>query len=173
MYISLQIMNHHHIVSYHHIISHNLHKPNVFMSFSRMRSEGFPFISWESGGWRCVRRSWLERPQSFATVRNRSPVDAVSSIGPAVGGSSCRWLFTTGKSVYSIVICMKVLCHARKVMHFAAQAQGFVKVTRLRRSSIGICSFRVVFWRCWIALFHWDLQLQGGLKSSVFVTSLR
>ena len=22
-------------------------------------------------------------------------------------------------------------------------------------------------------LFHWDLQLQGGLKSSVFVTSLR
>ena len=28
---------------------------------------------------------------------------------------------------------------------FAAQAQGFVKVTRLRRSYIGICSFRVVF----------------------------
>ena len=49
---------------------------------------------------------------------------------------------------YSIVICIKVVCHARKVMHFAGQAQGFVKVTRLRRSSIGICSFRVVFWRC-------------------------
>ena len=46
---------------------------------------------------------------------------------------------------YSIVICIEVVCHARKVMHFAAQAQGFVKVTRLRRSSIGICSFRVVF----------------------------
>ena len=46
---------------------------------------------------------------------------------------------------YSIVICIKVVCHARKVMRFAAQAQGFVKVTRLRRSSIGICSFRVVF----------------------------
>ena len=28
---------------------------------------------------------------------------------------------------------------------FAAQAQGFVKVTRLRRSYIGICNFRVVF----------------------------
>ena len=28
---------------------------------------------------------------------------------------------------------------------FAAQAQGFVKVRRLRRSSIGICTFRVVF----------------------------
>ena len=46
---------------------------------------------------------------------------------------------------YSIVICTKVVCHARKVMLFAAQAQGFVKVPRLRRSSIGICSFRVVF----------------------------
>ena len=41
------------------------------MDFSRMRSEGFPFTSWGSGGWRCVRRSWLERPQPFATVRNR------------------------------------------------------------------------------------------------------
>ena len=28
---------------------------------------------------------------------------------------------------------------------FAAQAQGFVKVTRLRLTYIGICSFRVVF----------------------------
>ena len=28
---------------------------------------------------------------------------------------------------------------------FAAQAQGFMKVRRLRRSYIGICSFRVVF----------------------------
>ena len=28
---------------------------------------------------------------------------------------------------------------------FAAQAQGFVKVRRLRRSHIGNCSFRVVF----------------------------
>ena len=39
---------------------------------------------------------------------------------------------------YSTVICIKVVCHARKVMYFAAQAQGFVKVTRLRRSHIGI-----------------------------------
>ena len=43
-----------------------------------------------------------------------------------------------------IVICTKVRCHARKVVHFAAQAQGFVKVTRLCRSYIRICSFRVV-----------------------------
>ena len=28
---------------------------------------------------------------------------------------------------------------------FAAQAQGFMKLTRLRRSHIGTCSFRVVF----------------------------
>ena len=31
---------------------------------------------------------------------------------------------------------------------FTAQAQGFVKVRRLRRSYIGICFFRVVFSRC-------------------------
>ena len=39
------------------------------------------------------------------------------------------------------MICIKVICHARKVMHFAAQAQGFVKVTHLRHS--------------------WDLQFQS------------
>ena len=47
---------------------------------------------------------------------------------------------------YYIVICMKVTCRARNVMHFAAQAQGFVKVTRLCRYSIGISVWRVVFW---------------------------
>ena len=31
---------------------------------------------------------------------------------------------------------------------FAAQAQGFVKVTRLCGNYIGNCSFRVMFWRC-------------------------
>ena len=46
---------------------------------------------------------------------------------------------------YSVEICIETLCHARKVMHGAAQAQDFVKVTRLRRSYIGNCSFRVVF----------------------------
>ena len=50
-------------------------------------------------------------------------------------------------SRYYSVICIKMVCHARKMMHFAAQAQGFVKVKvmRLRRSYIGICSSRVVF----------------------------
>ena len=47
---------------------------------------------------------------------------------------------------YYIVICMKVTCRARNVMHFAAQAQGFVKVTRLCRYSFGISVWRVVFW---------------------------
>ena len=74
---------------------------------------------------------------------------------------------------------LRLPCRARlqiknkKTMHFAVQAQDFVKVTRLRRSQIGNYSFRVVFLRCWIVLFHWDLQLQSGFKSSVFVTSLR
>ena len=59
----------------------------LFFVFSRMRSEGFPFISWGSGGWRCVRRSWLERPQSFAMVRNRSRCRRLAlSLGEALAG---------------------------------------------------------------------------------------
>ena len=85
----------------------------------------------------------------FTTVRNRPQVFESGSYGPAVGESSKKWLFMDVSRVslrrYSIVICIKVVCHARKVMHFAAQAQGFVKVTRLCRSHIRICSFRVVF----------------------------
>ena len=99
---------------------------------------------------RCFRDR--NRPQPFATVRNRSQVFESGSYGPAVGESSKTGLFMDVSRVslrrYSIVICIKVVCHARKVMHFAAQAQGFVKLTRLRRSSIGNCSFRVMFWRC-------------------------
>ena len=37
----------------------------------------------------------------------------------------------------SIVVCVRVVWQARKVMHVAAQAQGFVKVTRLRGSYMG------------------------------------
>ena len=42
---------------------------------------------------------------------------------------------------YYIVICMKMTCRARNVMHFAAQAQRFV------RSAVfcGISVWRVVF----------------------------
>ena len=50
----------------------------VFFSRTRSEGPGFPFISWGSGGWRCVRRSWLERPQPFATVRG-------------VADWPCRW----------------------------------------------------------------------------------
>ena len=52
-------------------------------------------------------------------------------------------------------------------MHFAEQAQGFAKVTRWCRRYIGVCNFRLVFSRCWIALWHWDLHWQGCFKSSV------
>ena len=114
-------------------------------SFSRMRSEGFSF---NFGSLRVELCSPVV-VFVFATVRNRSQVFESGSYGPAVGESSKKWLFMDVSRVslrrYSIVICIKVVCHARKVMHFAAQAQGFVKVTRLHRSHIRICSFRVVF----------------------------
>ena len=112
---------------------------------SRMRSEGFSF---NFGSLRVELCSPVVVFVS-ATVRNRSQVFESGSYGPAVGESSKKWLFMDVSRVslrrYSIVICIKVVCHARKVMHVAAQAQGFVKVTRLRRSHIRICSFRVVF----------------------------
>ena len=54
---------------------------------------------------------------------------------------------------YYIVICTKMTCRARNVMHFAAQAQGFVKVARVCRYSIGICvsgsGIEALFWRFW------------------------
>ena len=82
-------------------------------------------------------------------VRNRSQVFESAPYGTAVGESSKKGLFMDVSRVslrrYSIVICMKVVCHAKKVMHFAALAQGLVKLIRLRRSHIGNCNFRVVF----------------------------
>ena len=72
---------------------------------------------------------------------------------------------------YYIVICMKVTCRARNVMHFAAQVQGFVKVTRLCRYFIGISVWRVVFWGCWMWPCHWGLRFRVWHRSAVFVTS--
>ena len=110
-----------------------------------MRSEGFSF---NFGSLRVELCSPVVVFVS-ASDRNRSQVFESGSYGPAVGECSKKLLFMDVSRVslrrYSIVICIKVVCHARKVMRVAAQAQGFVKVTRLRRSSIGICSFRVVF----------------------------
>ena len=113
--------------------------------FSRMRSEG---CSFNLGVWgyravfarRCFRVRNRSQPFgtvrncSQATVRNRSQVFE----SELVGESSQKWLFMDVSRArrHSTVICMKVVCHARKVMDFAAQAQGFVKVTRC---DIGIC----------------------------------
>ena len=73
---------------------------------------------------------------------------------------------------YYIVICVKVTCRARNVMHFAAQAQGFVKATRFCRYSIGISVWRVVFLGCWMWPCQWGLRFRVWHRSAVFVTSL-
>ena len=84
-------------------------------------------------------------------VRNRPQPFELDLYGPAVGESSWKWLGMDVSRVslrrYYIVLCIKVACHARKVMDFASQAQGIVKVTQLRRSYSGICNFRVGFFR--------------------------
>ena len=107
------------------------------MLFSRMCNEGFPFISWGPGRWRCVRWTWLRRLQPFAAVRGVA--DAL------LLGKACKRLFMAWRSVilcrYSIVKYKHMVCRVRKVMHFTAQPQGFAKVTRLCRYSIRNCRF--------------------------------
>ena len=143
-----------------------------------MRSEGFSF---NFGGLRVELHSLVvvfvsatvrNRSQPSATARNRPQVFESGSYGPAVGESSKKWLFMDVSRVSAPLICIKVVCHARKVMHFAAQAQGFWKWHVCVVVILGFAVSERCF-NCWITLLHWDLPLQGGLKSSVFVTSLR
>ena len=42
---------------------------------------------------------------------------------------------------YSIVICMKMTCRARSVMHFAAQAQRFVRSSVCYAVPLGLACF--------------------------------
>ena len=79
--------------------------------FPRVRREGFPFISWGSGGWRRVCRSWLERPQPFATVRNRpQPFATVRG----VPDWPCRWGKLLQVTFYDLKKChFAPLCHCK------------------------------------------------------------
>ena len=48
-----------------------------------------------------------------------------------------------------------------------------MKVRRLRRSYIGICSFKMVFSRCRAALLHWDLRCRVFAPKFAFVRKSR
>ena len=47
---------------------------------------------------------------------------------------------------YSIVICMTTTCRARNVMHFAAQAQRFVRSADCRAVPLGLAFGESCFW---------------------------
>ena len=47
---------------------------------------------------------------------------------------------------YSIVICMRMTCRVRDVMHFAAQAQRFVRSAVCCAVPLGLASGKSCFW---------------------------
>ena len=113
-----------------------------------------PVSLWGSGGWGCVRSTLPNRPQPFATVRNRSQPSAVGPYGRAYG-KFCRgghfWSYQTcrcfvsrgrrGTSWHSDVFCnvAKVVLRGRRntfvtfsedMLQFSWQAQHFGRVHR-------------------------------------------
>ena len=139
----------------------------MFTTCSRMRSEGFSFNSWGSGGGalfatRCfyVRN----RPQPFATVRNRSQPSATVRNRPqpfaTVCGRAlrrCHWGKLLQVTFHGCVTCqLAPLFHcdlhekdmSRKQRDaFRCTGAAFGEICRLLRSSIGISVWRVVFLR--------------------------
>ena len=137
-----------------------------------MRSEGFSFNSWGSGGralfaTRCfyVRN----RPQPFATVRSRAL-------------RRCHWGKLLQVTFHGCVTCQFApLFHCdlhenemsrKKRDAFRCTGAAFCEIRSFLRSSIGISVWRVVFLGCWMWPFHWDLRFRVWHRSSVFVTSL-
>ena len=113
-----------------------------------------PVSLWGSGGWGCVRSTLPNRPQPFATVRNRPQPSVRSPYGRAYG-KFCRgghfWRFQTcrcfvsrgrrGTLWHSDVFCnvLKIVLRGRRntfatfsedVLQFSWQAQHFGRVHR-------------------------------------------
>ena len=113
-----------------------------------------PVSLWGSGGWGCVRSTLPNRPQPFATVRNRPQPSVRGPYGRAYG-KFCRgghfWRFQTcrcfvsrgrrGTSWHSDVFCnvLKIVLRGRRntfvtfsedVLQFSWQAQHFGRVHR-------------------------------------------
>ena len=95
----------------------------ILKDFSRISSERFPFISWGSGGWRCVRRTWLRRLQPFATVHNC----AQCRLGKAFEGGFFMDGWCVSLCRYSIVKCYSMVsCKKGDAFHCAgAESDAF------------------------------------------------
>ena len=82
----------------------------------------------------------------------------------AIGGSFCKGLCMDVSRVslrrYSIVICMTPTCRARNVMHFAAQAQRFVRSAVCCAVPLGLAFGESCFW-------GWESRVFGVLDVAV------
>ena len=77
-------------------------------------------------------------------VRNRSyDVSMALPLGRAIGGGF-SWMCRASVCVAAITLWFGTSCQKGDAFHFAAQTQGFVKVTPLRHSYIGVCRFQAV-----------------------------
>ena len=105
-----------------------------------MRSEGFPFIVGGLGVGAVF--AWL------ASCRRLSSSSRLKFA--AIGGSFCKRLCLDVSRVslrrYSIVICVTRTCRARNVMHFAAQAQRFVRSADYGAVPLGLAFGESCFW---------------------------
>ena len=142
---------------------------SVRFHFSRMRSEGFPFIVGGLGVGAVF--AWL------ASSRRLS-----SSLVVVASQICCHW----GK-LLQVTFHGRITCQFATLFHcdlhdndmsrkkrdaFRCTGAAFCEIRRLPRSSIGISVWRVVFLGCWMWPCHWDLRFRVWHRSSVFVTSL-
>ena len=133
-----------------------------------MRSEGFSFNSWGSGGRAlfAIRCFYVRNgPQPFATVRGRAL-------------RRCHWGKLLQVTIHIFMDVSRVSLRryyiekdmSRKQRDaFRCTGAAFGEICRLLRSSIGISVWRVVFLGCWMWPCHWDRVWH---RSSVFVTGL-
>ena len=126
--------------------------------FSRMRSEGFSFNSWGSGGRAlfAIRCFYVRnRPQPSATVRNRSQPSATVRNRPQPSAAvrsralrRCHWGKLFQVTMHGCVTCeFATLVHCdlrendmscKKRDAFRCTGAAFREIRSLRRSSIGI-----------------------------------
>ena len=131
--------------------------------FSRMRSEGFPFIVAGLGVGPVF--AWLAscRLLSSSVVSSRRVVVVASQI-------CCHWGKLLQVTLHGCVTCQFAplfQCDLRdtdmsRKKRDALRCTGaaFCEIRRLRRSSIGISVWRVVFLVCWMWPCHWDLRFR-------------
>ena len=157
-----------------------------------MRSEGFSFNSWGSGGraLSAIRCFYVRnRPQPSATVRNRPQPSATVRNRPQPSATvrsralrRCHWGKLLQVTFHGCVTCQFApLFHCdlhendmsrKKRDAFRCTGAAFCEICRLLRSSIGISVWRVVFLGCWMWPCHWDLRFRVWHRSCVFVTGL-